>query len=128
MKSIESAHEEGQQPHVFAVLGDIHGRWKLALGALICLERELDVRIEQLFCVGDLGWFLDEDDWAYLTGPKNTDTQNGRPRFARYGEFGAGQSPRSEATMSRGIDSEFLIRNILETDLLTLTPACWRIV
>jgi lariat debranching enzyme len=70
MKSIESAHEEGQQPHVFAVLGDIHGRWKLALGALIRLERELDVRIEQLFCVGDLGLFLDEDDWAYLTGPK----------------------------------------------------------
>ena len=58
------------RPHVFAVLGDIHGHWKLALGGLICLQRERDIQIDQLFCVGDLGLFLTKEDWAYLTGPR----------------------------------------------------------
>jgi len=49
------------------VIGDVHHHIAQAAEALTRLEQ--DIRIDQVFSVGDLGLFLTEPDWAYLTGP-----------------------------------------------------------
>jgi len=54
----------------FAVLGDIHHQLDLAAEGLDAIEQELGKPLTQVFTVGDLGLFLDEDDWRFLTGPK----------------------------------------------------------
>lgn len=56
--------------YLLALLGDIHGRWKLAYDALDRLERERNTRIDQVISVGDLGLFLLEEDWGHVTGPR----------------------------------------------------------
>ena len=56
-------------PELFVVIGDVHAQVKLALTALAEIEHEHGCRIAQVFSVGDLGLFLNEEDWAFFTGP-----------------------------------------------------------
>lgn len=51
------------------VIGDVHHHIWLAVEGLNRLEAELRKSIDQVFSVGDLGLFLNTDDWACLTGP-----------------------------------------------------------
>ena len=53
-----------------AVIGDVHHHIGLAAEGLERLEAELGRAVAQVFSVGDLGLFLDEADWNFLTGPK----------------------------------------------------------
>jgi len=53
-----------------AVIGDVHHHIGLAVEGLERIEAELNRPIDQVFSVGDLGLFLDELDWGFLTGPK----------------------------------------------------------
>lgn len=55
---------------LFAVIGDVHHHIGLAAEGLDRLEAELGRPIAQVFSVGDLGLFLSESDWEFLTGPK----------------------------------------------------------
>jgi hypothetical protein len=54
----------------FAVLGDIHHQLAMAVEGLESIEQELGEPLAQVFTVGDLGLFLEESDWDFLTGPK----------------------------------------------------------
>ena len=56
-------------PQIFVVIGDVHDAVRFALESLHRLEEEQGILISQLFAVGDLGLFLDEADWDFLTGP-----------------------------------------------------------
>ena len=51
------------------VIGDVHHHLWLAVEGLERIEAETCVAIDQVFSVGDLGLFLHEDDWRFLTGP-----------------------------------------------------------
>jgi len=53
-----------------AVIGDVHHHIALAAEGLERMEEQFGVNIDQVFAVGDLGLFLDEADWGFLTGPK----------------------------------------------------------
>lgn len=55
---------------LIAVIGDVHHQIGLAAEGLDRLENELGRPVAQVFSVGDLGLFLDEPDWGFLTGPK----------------------------------------------------------
>lgn len=56
-------------PRTIVVIGDIHARLDIALAELIRIEGHYGA-IDQVFSVGDVGLFLEPDDWNYLTGPK----------------------------------------------------------
>jgi hypothetical protein len=56
--------------NLIAVIGDVHHHIGLAVEGLGRIERELCRPVAQVFSVGDLGLFLDEGDWEFLTGPK----------------------------------------------------------
>jgi len=60
----------GQLPVLFAVIGDVHDRIGLAAAGLSQIEHEFGRPIAQVFSVGDLGLFLSEEDWGFLSGPK----------------------------------------------------------
>lgn len=51
------------------VIGDVHHHLWLAVDGLERIEAETGKPVDQVFSVGDLGLFLDEDDWRFLTGP-----------------------------------------------------------
>lgn len=55
--------------HQIVVIGDVHHHLWLAVDGLRRIEAESGRSIDQVFSVGDLGLFLDESDWAFLTGP-----------------------------------------------------------
>ena len=55
--------------HLIAVIGDTHAQIGLAVDGLEKIEKEQGRPIDQVFSVGDFGLFLDEEDWAFLTGP-----------------------------------------------------------
>ncbi|MFZ4778132.1 MAG: hypothetical protein ACOYM3_22400 [Terrimicrobiaceae bacterium] len=55
---------------LIAVIGDVHHHIGLAAEGLDRIEKELGRPVAQVFSVGDLGLFLDEADWEFLTGPK----------------------------------------------------------
>ena len=56
--------------NLIAVIGDVHHHIGLAAEGLDRIENELGRPVSQVFSVGDLGLFLDEKDWDFLTGPK----------------------------------------------------------
>ena len=56
--------------NLIAVIGDVHHHIGLAAEGLDRIENELGRPVSQVFSVGDLGLFLDEKDWNFLTGPK----------------------------------------------------------
>ena len=64
---------------LIAVIGDVHHHIGLAVEGLEQIESELNRPIEQVFSVGDLGLFLNESDWDYLTGPKKYRTPEDSP-------------------------------------------------
>lgn len=51
------------------IVGDIHSELPLALEGLTRIESEFG-EIHQVFSVGDVGLFLNPEDWNFLTGPK----------------------------------------------------------
>lgn len=51
-------------------MGDVHSQICLAAEGLERIESEQGRRVDQVFSVGDLGLFLQEEDWNFLTGPK----------------------------------------------------------
>ena len=53
-----------------AVIGDVHAGIGLAMEGLERIETELGRPIDQVFSVGDLSFFLQEEDWEFLTGPE----------------------------------------------------------
>jgi hypothetical protein len=55
---------------LITVMGDVHHHIALAAEGLHRIEAEMGRQIDQVFAVGDLGLFLGEGDWAFLTGPK----------------------------------------------------------
>jgi len=55
---------------LIVVIGDVHHHIGLAVEGLGRIEAELNRPIDQVFSIGDLGLFLDESDWDFLTGPK----------------------------------------------------------
>ena len=55
--------------HLIAIIGDVHSQIGLAASGLDAIEAEVGT-ISQVFSVGDLGLFLDEADWGFLSGPK----------------------------------------------------------
>ena len=55
---------------LIAVIGDVHHHIGLAAEGLDRIENKLGRPVAQVFSVGDLGLFLDEPDWGFLTGPK----------------------------------------------------------
>jgi len=55
---------------MIAVMGDVHHYIGLAAEGLDRIENDLGCAVSQVFSVGDLGLFLDEEDWDFLTGPK----------------------------------------------------------
>ena len=60
-----------EEKHLIAIIGDVHSRIGLAATALNAIEAELGA-ISQVFSVGDLGLFLDEADWGFLSGSKRS--------------------------------------------------------
>ena len=56
--------------HHVVVIGDVHHLLWMAVDGLEQLELESGQPIDQVFSIGDLGLFLEESDWDYLTGPK----------------------------------------------------------
>lgn len=57
-------------PVLIAVIGDVHHHIALAAEGIERIEADLGRTVDQVFSVGDLGLFLDESDWEFLTGPK----------------------------------------------------------
>jgi hypothetical protein len=55
--------------NLIAVIGDVHAEIDKAAQYLFDLEAQLGEPISQVFSVGDLGLFLAESDWQFLTGP-----------------------------------------------------------
>ncbi|MGF1678197.1 MAG: metallophosphoesterase [Candidatus Methylacidiphilales bacterium] len=69
--SIDSAKQSVlKTDYLFVIVGDIHHEIALAVEGLERLEIELGRSIDQVFSVGDLGLFLEPEDWDFLTGPK----------------------------------------------------------
>lgn len=54
---------------LIVVIGDVHHHIGLAAQGLHRIEAETGSPVAQVFSVGDLGLFLQESDWEYLTGP-----------------------------------------------------------
>lgn len=54
---------------LIAVIGDVHHHIGLAAEGLSRIENEFGRPVAQVFSIGDLGLFLDEPDWGFLTGP-----------------------------------------------------------
>lgn len=54
---------------LIAVIGDVHHHIGLAAEGLQRIESEIGSPVTQVFSVGDLGLFLQESDWDFLTGP-----------------------------------------------------------
>ena len=52
------------------VIGDTHSRIDLAVEGIERIEAEYQRTVAQVFSAGDLGLFLEETDWNFLTGPK----------------------------------------------------------
>jgi vacuolar-type H+-ATPase subunit F/Vma7 len=52
------------------VIGDTHHHIGLAVAGLERIEAEFGRGVDQVFSVGDLGLFLAEEDWAFLSGPR----------------------------------------------------------
>lgn len=69
--------------HRIAVIGDVHHHIGLAAEGLERIENEMGHRIDQVFSVGDLGLFLEEEDWEFLTGPKKYRSPAESPRIRR---------------------------------------------
>lgn len=67
------------KPALVVVMGDVHHEIALAAEGLEQIEGEFDCPIAQTFCVGDLGLFLDIEDWEFLTGPKKYRNPEGSP-------------------------------------------------
>ena len=55
---------------LIVVMGDVHSQISLAAEGLEQIESEQGRSVDQVFSVGDLGLFLQEEDWNFLTGPK----------------------------------------------------------
>ena len=68
---------------LIAVIGDVHHHIGLAREGLERVEVELERPIAQVFSVGDLGLFLDESDWEFLTGPKKYRCPEESPKIRR---------------------------------------------
>ncbi|HSI84220.1 MAG: metallophosphoesterase [Candidatus Methylacidiphilales bacterium] len=66
---------------VIAVMGDVHHHLWLAVEELNRLEDKLGSRIDQVFSVGDLGLFLENEDWNFLTGPEKYRRPDESPRI-----------------------------------------------
>lgn len=66
---------------LIAVIGDVHHQLGLAAEALSRIEGDIGRPIAQVFSVGDFGLFLDEEDWAFLTGPKKYRAPEDSPRI-----------------------------------------------
>ena len=62
-----------------AVIGDVHHHIGLAVEGLERMEAELNRSIDQVFSIGDLGLFLDEAEWDFLTGPNKYRTREESP-------------------------------------------------
>ena len=71
------------QPALIAVIGDVHHHIALAAEGLSRIENETGRAIAQVFSVGDLGLFLDEEDWNFLTGPKKYRAPEESPAIRR---------------------------------------------
>jgi hypothetical protein len=68
---------------LIVVMGDVHHHLALAAEALERLEAEFGRPIAQVFSVGDLGLFLTESDWEFLTGPKKYRQPGSSPGIRR---------------------------------------------
>jgi hypothetical protein len=68
---------------LIAVIGDVHHHIGLASEGLDRIENDLGQPISQVFSVGDLGLFLDEADWDFLTGPKKYRAPEESPAIRR---------------------------------------------
>jgi hypothetical protein len=66
---------------LIAVIGDVHHHIGLAVEGLVRIEQELGQPVAQVFSVGDLGLFLDESDWDFLTGPKKYRKPDDSPKI-----------------------------------------------
>lgn len=66
-----------------AVIGDIHHQLWLAVEELSRIERHLGRTIDQVFSVGDVGLFLHEEDWRFLTGPTKYRHPEDSPRIRK---------------------------------------------
>jgi hypothetical protein len=66
---------------LIAVIGDVHHHIGLAAEGLVRIEQELGQPVAQVFSVGDLGLFLDESDWDFLTGPKKYRKPDDSPKI-----------------------------------------------
>ncbi len=71
------------QRALIAVIGDVHHHPGLACEGLDRIEQENGRVISQVFSVGDLGHFLDEKDWEFLTGPKKYRAPEDSPAIRR---------------------------------------------
>jgi hypothetical protein len=68
---------------IVAVIGDVHHQLWLAVEELSRIERNLGRAIDQVFSVGDLGLFLEEADWRFLTGPAKHRHPDDTPRIRK---------------------------------------------
>jgi len=71
------------KPHLIVVMGDVHHHIGPAAEGLTHLEETLGRPIDQVFSVGDLGLFLRESDWDFLTGPKKYRAPEASPEIQR---------------------------------------------
>lgn len=70
-----------QSGKIVAVVGDVHHHIGLAAEGLDRIEAEFGCPVDQVFSVGDLGLFLHETDWEFLTGPKKYRRPEDSPRI-----------------------------------------------
>ena len=78
-KTDASTNFTSMKKSLIAVIGDVHHHISLAVEGLERIESELNRPIDQVFSVGDLGLFLNESDWDFLTGPKKYRTPEDSP-------------------------------------------------
>ena len=71
------------EPLLLVVMGDVHAHLALAAEALERIEAEFARPVAQVFSVGDLGLFVDVEDWRWLTGPKKHRHPEWTPAIAR---------------------------------------------
>jgi hypothetical protein len=76
------------QTRLIAVIGDVHHHLWMAVAELARLELTHGRKIEQVFSVGDLGLFLQAEDWDFLTGPdkyrRTEDTERIKEAWANW--------------------------------------------
>lgn len=68
---------------LIVIIGDVHHQLWLAVRELNCIEQNLGRPIDQVFSVGDLGLFLHEEDWRFLTGPAKYRHPEDSPRIRK---------------------------------------------